>query len=86
VATTLHEDTGLPRAPIVVSSQLAEDSKAALQQAFLDAPDDIYLGADGEEDTDDDLWFGDVREADIETYRGVIDKAETLGIDADFFA
>jgi phosphonate transport system substrate-binding protein len=86
VATTLHEDDGLPRAPIVVSSELDDDAAEAVKTAFLEAPDDIYLGADGEADTDDDLWFDGVREADIDTYQGVIDKAETLGIDADFFA
>jgi phosphonate transport system substrate-binding protein len=86
VATTLHEDDGLPRAPIVVSSELDDEAAEAVQTAFLDAPDDIYLGADGEADTDDDLWFDGVREADIDTYQGVIDKADTLGIDADFFA
>ncbi len=86
VATTLHEDTGLPRAPIVVSSGLPDRSKTAIQQAFLEAPDRIYYGANGSEGGDDDLWFNDVREADISTYQGVVDKAETLGIDADFFA
>jgi phosphonate transport system substrate-binding protein len=86
VATTLHEDTGLPRAPIVVSSELSADARSAIQEAFLQAPDRIYLGADGEDGGDDDLWFDGVREADIDTYRSVIDKAETLGIGADFFA
>ncbi|MFB6297440.1 MAG: phosphate/phosphite/phosphonate ABC transporter substrate-binding protein [Salinirussus sp.] len=86
VATTLHEDTGLPRAPIVVSSQLPDRSKEALQQAFLDAPDEVYYGSDGEADTDDDLWFGKVRESSIDDYQLVADKANTLGIGADFFA
>jgi len=86
VATTLHEDTGIPRAPIVVSPQLPQESKDAIQQAFLEGPDSIYYGADGEEGTDDDLWFGDVREASDEDYQLVADKAETLGIDPDFFS
>jgi phosphonate transport system substrate-binding protein len=86
VATTLHEDTGLPRAPIVVSSQLPDESKEALQQAFLDAPSEVYYGANGEEGGDDDLWFNKVREATIDDYQLVADKAETLGIGADFFA
>jgi phosphonate transport system substrate-binding protein len=85
VATTLHEDSGIPRAPIVVSPQLPEESKDAIQQAFLEGPDTIYYGADGEEGTDDDLWFGDVREATIDDYQLVVDKADTLGIDPSFF-
>ncbi|MEF8907116.1 MAG: phosphate/phosphite/phosphonate ABC transporter substrate-binding protein [Haloarculaceae archaeon] len=85
VATTLQEDSGIPRAPIVVSPQLPQESKDAIQQAFLEGPDSIYYGADGEEGTDDDLWFGDVREASDEDYQLVADKAETLGIDPDFF-
>ncbi|WP_276273757.1 phosphate/phosphite/phosphonate ABC transporter substrate-binding protein [Haloarcula litorea] len=85
VATTLHEDTGLPRAPIVVSSALDDDAQDAIQTAFLEAPDRVYQGADGEDGTDDDLWFSAVREADVDTYQDVIDKAETLGVGADFF-
>jgi phosphonate transport system substrate-binding protein len=85
VATTLHEDTGLPRAPMVVSTALPEESKEALKQAFLEAPEDVYLGADGEGGTDDDLWFGDVREATVDDYQSVIDTAETLGVGPDFF-
>lgn len=86
VATTLHEDGGLPRAPIVVGTELSAEAKAAVEEAFLNAPDRVYYGADGEEGGDDDLWFGKVRKADTSTYQGVIDKAETLGIDAEFFA
>lgn len=85
VATTLHEDSGIPRAPIVVSPQLPQKSKDAIQQAFLEAPKSVYYGADGEEGTDDDLWFGDVRKATIDDYQLVVDKAETLGIDPSFF-
>ena len=86
VATTLHEDTGLPRAPIVVSSELGDEAATAVQDAFLEAPDRIYLGANGEDGGDDDLWFDGVRKADIDTYQSVVDKAETLGIGPDFFA
>ncbi|WP_336036104.1 phosphate/phosphite/phosphonate ABC transporter substrate-binding protein [Halobacterium yunchengense] len=85
VATTLHEDEGLPRAPIVVSPELSEEAKEAIQTAFLEGPDSIYYGADGEEGTDDDLWFGDVREAGREEYQSVIDVAEELDIGTDIF-
>ena len=85
VATTLHEDDGLPRAPLVVGSHLPEESKEALKQSFLDAPETVYLGADGESDTEDDLWFGDVREATVDDYQSVIDTAETLGVGPEFF-
>jgi phosphonate transport system substrate-binding protein len=84
-ATTLHEDNGLPRAPIVVSPDLPQESKDAIQQAFLDAPDSVYYGADGEDGTDDDLWFGDVREADVDTYQSVIDVANELGVSESIF-
>jgi len=85
VATTLHEDDGLPRAPIVVSTELPDESKEAIKQAFLEAPSEVYWGSDGEEGTDDDLWFGDVREATVEDYEPVIETAETLGVGPDFF-
>jgi len=85
VATTLHEDEGLPRAPIVVSPELSDDAKSAIQEAFLEGPDSIYYGADGEDGTDDDLWFSQVREASKEDYQSVIDVADELGIGTDIF-
>jgi len=85
VATTLHEDEGLPRAPIVVSPELSDTAKTAIQQAFLEGPDSIYYGADGETDTEDDLWFSDVREASQEDYQSVIDVADELGVGTDIF-
>ncbi|WP_254839975.1 phosphate/phosphite/phosphonate ABC transporter substrate-binding protein [Natronomonas marina] len=84
-ARTLQESTGLPRAPIVVSPELSDDRKDALQQAFIDAPDSIYYGQDGEEGTDDDLWFNDVREAGVDKYQSVIDVATELGVGAEIF-
>jgi len=85
VATTLHEDEGLPRAPIVVSPELSDEAKTAIQEAFLEGPDSIYYGADGEDGTDDDLWFSDVREASREDYQSVIDVADELGVGTDIF-
>jgi phosphonate transport system substrate-binding protein len=85
VATTLHEDTGLPRAPVVVSPELSEQEKTAIQEAFLEGPDSMYYGADGEDGTDDDLWFGDVRAAGQEEYQSVIDVADELGVGTDIF-
>ena len=85
VATTLHEDTGLPRAPLVVSPELSDDAKTAIQEAILNGPESIYLGQDGEDGTDDDLWFGDVREAGQEEYQSVIDVADELGVGTDIF-
>ena len=84
-ARKINEHTGLPRAPIVVSSQLGSKAKAALKQAFLQAPDTIYYGADGEEGGDDDLWFSDVREASVDDYRSVIDTAKELGVTPELF-
>jgi phosphonate transport system substrate-binding protein len=81
----IHTHEGLPRAPIVVSPELASETKSTLQKAFLEAPDDLYYGADGEADTDDDLWFNDVREADVDTYQSVIDVANELGVGAEIF-
>ena len=84
-ARTLVESTGLPRAPIVVSPELSSDRKDALQEAFINAPDSIYYGQDGEEGTDDDLWFNDAREAGVDKYQSVIDVATGLGVGAEIF-
>lgn len=84
-ARVFHKHDGLPRAPIVVSTGLGDEEQGALQQAFLDAPDSIYYGKDGEKGTDDDLWFSAVRKADVETYQGVIDVANELGVSQDIF-
>jgi phosphonate transport system substrate-binding protein len=80
--------SGIPRAPIIVSPELDDEKKDMFTQAFLDAPDEMYLGEDGEEDGDDeespdDLWFSDVREADVDTYQPVVDVANELGIESD---
>ena len=74
---------GIPRAPIVTSVELSEAEKSRLVDALEGASDGIYHGADGEADTDDDLWFSDIRPADVETYQPVIDVATELGIEAD---
>ncbi|MFB6118882.1 phosphate/phosphite/phosphonate ABC transporter substrate-binding protein [Halosegnis sp.] len=76
--------SGIPRAPIVTSPELSDDEQAELVNALKDAPESMYLGADGEADTEDDLWFSDVRPADVEQYQPVIDVAEELGIETDF--
>jgi phosphonate transport system substrate-binding protein len=75
---------GIPRAPIVTSPELSDEEQSALVDAMKDAPEEMYLGEDGEADTDDDLWFSDVRPADVETYQPVIDVATELGIEAEF--
>lgn len=84
-ARVFHKHDGLPRAPIVVSADLGDDEQSAIQQAFLEAPQSIYHGQDGEKGTDDDLWFSAVREASVETYQGVIDVANELGVSQDIF-
>ena len=84
-ATAIHKHEGLPRAPICVSPQLDDDATAAIQQAFLDAEPSVYDGADGEDGTDDDLWFSDVREASVDRYQSVVDVANELGVGTDIF-
>lgn len=79
----VEETSGIPRAPIIVSPQLSEENKQAVADAFVNAPDDLYYGADGEEGTDDDLWFSDVREAGVDKYQPVIDVAKELNIELD---
>lgn len=74
---------GIPRAPVIVSPELSDEEKTEVTEAFLDAPDSVYYGDDGEEGTDDDLWFSDVREASVEDYQPVIDVAKELGISAE---
>ncbi|MFB6266167.1 MAG: phosphate/phosphite/phosphonate ABC transporter substrate-binding protein [Halodesulfurarchaeum sp.] len=78
---------GIPRAPILLSPQLSESTQSEVVNALKNAPDWMYLGADGKADTDkksdnpdDDLWFSDVRPATVETYQPVIDVAKDLGI------
>lgn len=71
---------GIPRAPIVVSPKISDEEREMFVSAMEEAPDSMYLGADGEGDTDDDLWFSDVRGADLDTYKPVIDVAKDLGI------
>jgi len=73
----------IPRAPIVVSPELSDEEQTAVKDAFVNASNSLYLGEDGEEGTDDDLWFSDVREADNETYQPVVDVANELGISAE---
>jgi phosphonate transport system substrate-binding protein len=86
----INTHDGLPRAPIVVSPELADSVISELQTAFLEAPDTIYLGEDGEPDGDDDenpddLWFSAVREADVDVYQSVIDVANELNIGTEIF-
>jgi phosphonate transport system substrate-binding protein len=79
----VKETSGIPRAPMVVSPELADEEKEQVVNALKDAPEKAYLGADGKGDTDDDLWFDDVRPADLKTYRPVIDVANELGLGTD---
>lgn len=79
------ERSGIPRAPIVVSPELSDDEKDEVISAFADAPDEMYYGADGEADTDDDVWFDDVRERGVDTYQPVVDTAENLGYGEEIF-
>ncbi len=87
VATTLHEDTGLPRAPIVVSPELSDTEKEAITQSMLAPPDggEVYLGQDGEEGGGDDLWFSRVRVPEDGTYQSVIEVADELNVGAGIF-
>lgn len=81
----VKKEDGIPRAPIVLSPGLGDDEKSALTEVFTEAPAEMYYGADGEEGTDDDLWFNDVRPADKSTYQPVIDVANELGYGEEIF-
>lgn len=78
-------DDGIPRAPIMIAPRLSDEEKTTIEEGFTEADGSLYLGDDGEEGTDDDLWFNDVRPADNETYQPVVDKAEALGYGPDLF-
>lgn len=78
-------EDGIPRAPIVVSPKLSDEEKDTITTAFTEAPDEMYHGADGEEGTDDDIWFSGVRERGVDTYQPVIDVAQELGYSEDVF-
>ncbi|UPW01495.1 PhnD/SsuA/transferrin family substrate-binding protein [Halorussus gelatinilyticus] len=84
-ATIINEHKGLPRAPIVVSPKLTDEERKALVDSFTGAPDKIYYGKDGKQDTDDDLWFNGVRKVGVEKYQPVIDAAKELGVGTDYF-
>ena len=79
----VDRESGIPRAPMIVSPTLDDEEKTTLVDAMKDAPDEMYLGADGEADTDDDLWFDGVRPASLDTYQPVVDVANTLGLSTD---
>ena len=78
-------EDGIPRAPIVVSPKLSDSEKETITKAFTEAPDSMYYGADGEEGTDDDIWFSGVRKRGVDTYQPVIDVANELGYGQDVF-
>jgi phosphonate transport system substrate-binding protein len=75
---------GIPRAPIVISPQLSDEEQNEVVTALEEAPESMYLGADGEAGTDDDLWFSGLRAADKSTYQPVIDVANELGVETEF--
>lgn len=74
---------GLPRAPIAVSPELSDEEREAFVSSMVDAPDEVYWGEDGQQDTEDDLWFDAVRRASVEDYASVVSVAEELGIEID---
>ena len=76
---------GIPRAPIIVSPKLSDDEKNKIATAFTEAPDEMYYGEDGEEGTEDDIWFSGVRKRGVDTYQPVIDVANSLGYGQDVF-
>lgn len=84
-AQVIHEDTDIPRAPLVVSPELDAGARTALTQALVDLPEEAFWGEDGRENTDDDVWFDGLREADRETYRSALDVVDEFDIGVDFF-
>ncbi len=78
-------EDSIPRAPIVVSPELDENSKGDIVDAFLNASARMYWGEDGQEGTNDDLWFSDVREISRQAYHKVISVANELGISIELF-
>jgi len=74
---------GIPRAPVITSPKLSDSEKSRLVDALKDAPNSMYFGTDEKEDTDDDLWFSDVRPADNDDFELVIEVARELDIDID---
>ena len=75
----------IPRAPLNMSPTLSDSEKSTLVDAFTEASDDLYHGADGEKGTEDDLWFSKVRPAGVDKYQPVIDVANSLGYGEDIF-
>ncbi|WP_256392905.1 phosphate/phosphite/phosphonate ABC transporter substrate-binding protein [Natronoarchaeum rubrum] len=79
----VETEDGIPRAPIVTSPELSDSEHDDLVNALKNAPESMYLGANGEEGGGDDLWFSDVRPASRETYEPVVNVAKSLGIETD---
>lgn len=81
----VRSKSGIPRAPILVAPDLSDEEKETAVTAFTEAPDEMYFGADGEEGTDDDLWFDGVRKRGRDEYQPVIDAANSLGYGEEIF-
>ncbi|WP_277553893.1 phosphate/phosphite/phosphonate ABC transporter substrate-binding protein [Halobaculum limi] len=79
----VSRESGIPRAPMIVSPELSEEEKNAIVSRLENAPESAYFGADGEDGTDDDIWFDGVRAADVDTYQPVVDVANELGLSTD---
>jgi len=84
-ARVIHEDAGIPRAPIVTAANLDAEERTALTDALVAAPEETFWGADGQDGTDDDLWWDRVREADRETYQSALDVVDEFDIGVEFF-
>jgi phosphonate transport system substrate-binding protein len=79
----VDRESGIPRAPMILSPTLSDEEENTLVDAMTNAPESMYFGADGEADTEDDLWFDGVQLADLSTYQPVVDVANTLGLSTD---
>lgn len=76
----LDQYQNLPDPPLVTSARLTDTDASELVDALVDAPKQVFYGADETRDTDDDPWFTDVREASAVRYQSVIDAAEAVGV------
>jgi len=88
---SLHTQADIPRAPILTSPALDERSKLTnpanqgittdeFVDAMLAAPESAYHGEDEEPNTDDDLWFDDLRPTDADAYELPLAVADTLDL------
>ncbi|THE66632.1 phosphate-binding protein [Salinadaptatus halalkaliphilus] len=67
----------LPRAPLVSRSDWNDPIREDIEEALLDAPEDVFQAPDGVEE----LWFSGVEPATVDDYDPIQDVMDELGLE-----